>query len=205
MTTPLLLLDVDGVLNALPDEDSDLFARQQWSDGYATSDATGWPITWAPSVIGRLRTWHQQGLVELQWLTTWGHDANHELRLLLGMPQLLVAGTYEDEGQTSTTAALVATKAHASVAPAALDPLTGQWWKYDVVRRLLAEQSDRLIIWVEDELHDPNGPYRAWAATKPNLLAVGPNPRCGLSPEDLSALDQVLTPDYVGGGAHAAP
>ncbi len=33
MTTPTSLLEVDGVLNALPDSGSDLFAWQQRSDG----------------------------------------------------------------------------------------------------------------------------------------------------------------------------
>lgn len=74
--------------------------------------------------------------------------------------------------------------AHASVAPAAPDPLTGRWWKYDVVRKVLCEQPERVIIWVDDELHRPTR-FHAWAEAQEKIIRVGPNPRCGLTDADL--------------------
>ena len=97
VTPPLLLLDVDGVLNALGDDGQLKAAGGDWRQGWATADGTRWPITWSPAVVARLAAWHDQGRLELQWLTTWGHDANDELRDLLGLPRLAVAGTYQDE------------------------------------------------------------------------------------------------------------
>jgi hypothetical protein len=137
-----------------------------------------------------LRDWHERGQVELRWLTTWGHDANDELRLLLGLPALAVAGTYQaagvPSGETTTGAA------HASIAPAAPDPLSGRWWKYDVVSRLLHREPGRRIVWVDDDLHRFNGAFARWAIAQPSITAVAPDPRCGLSPEDLDAIAEVL-------------
>jgi hypothetical protein len=92
---PLVLLDVDGVLNALgrplPPEWDD------WKTGRATAAGGSYEIAWSPSVVRRLLEWHEAGQAELQWLTTWGHDANRSLRQLLDMPELVVAGTYDDD------------------------------------------------------------------------------------------------------------
>ena len=188
---PLLLLDVDGVLNVLARDEADLKQWQDWYGGHAESGGVWWPILWSPAVIDQLRDWHEHGLVELQWLTTWGHDSNGELGKLLGLPTLQIAGTYEDDdisgGVTATAGA-----AHASVAPSAPDPLTGQWWKYDVVRRVLEAEPDRRVIWVDDELYGHDNPFRAWADSQQLLIAVGPDPRRGLSPEDLELIDRSL-------------
>lgn len=101
---PLLLLDVDGVLNAFGGDARDLAAWAEWSAGWATADGRSWHIAFAPAVVSRLVSWQHEGLFELQWLTTWGHDANGELRELLGMPRADVAGTYQDEDEAGAAA-----------------------------------------------------------------------------------------------------
>ena len=187
MTAPLLLLDVDGVLNALGPRTT----GAEWRRGTAEADGARWPITWSPAVVRRLRSWHESGRVEVQWLTTWGHDANRELRALLELPELAVAGTYDDE-DADGAAAPTGTASHAAVAPSAPDPLSGHWWKYDVVRRLVDADPDRLVLWVDDELHEPDGPFRTWAERQPRLHPVGPHPAVGLTEEDLAAIESLL-------------
>ena len=187
--TPLLLLDVDGVLNALAGGDPELWP--EWRLGRATADGRAWPIRWAPGAVERLRGWHEQGRVELQWLTTWGHWANLELRALLDLPLLRVAGTYENEGPFAGSRDDEDVTAHAAVAPAAPDELTGRWWKHDVVRRLRNADPDRLLVWVDDELHGRANPYVDWAE-RHGVLAVGPDPLTGLSPADLDAIEAAL-------------
>lgn len=188
--TPLLLLDVDGVLNALPDSSDDLLVWPDWHSGWATADGSRWHITWSPTVVRQLRDWHESGAVELQWLTTWGHDANGELRELLGLPELAVAGTYDEPEAPRTPT--VSGAAHASVTPAAPDPLTGRWWKYDVVQRVLRHQPGRVIMWVDDELHRPTR-FRTWAEAQERVVPVGPNPRCGLTESDLIHVAAVVS------------
>ena len=180
--TPLVLLDVDGVLNALPDSPNDLMVWSDWESGWAQAEGSRFHITFAPEVIRQLREWHESDAVEIQWLTTWGHDANDELRRLLGLPELVVAGTYDAPTPTATGAA-----SHAEVAPAAPDPLSGRWWKYDVVQRVLREHPGRTVVWIDDELHEDNR-FSRWVASQPDVVAVGPNPRCGLTAADLSRI-----------------
>ena len=188
---PLLLLDVDGVLNALTHPSQEIPAWPEWETGWASAEGRRWPIRFAPAVPARLRQWHEDGLVELQWLTTWGHAANGSLRELLGLPELAVAGTYDDEDVAGGTAEPEAGDAHAAVAPAAPDPLSGRWWKYDVVRRLREQQPDRLLLWVDDELHDRASAFVAWAEQN-GVVAVGPDPLTGLVAEDLDRLEDAL-------------
>lgn len=188
---PLLLLDVDGVLNALGDDDEYATAWPKWCGGYATADGTKWPFTWAPAVIERLRAWHEAGYVEIQWLTTWGQGANGELRELLGLPELVVAGTYDEDDAGAAT--VDGGTSHASTAPAAPDPLSGRWWKYDVVRRVIAERPGRLVIWVDDELHDAASPFARWA-TGHDVIAIGPEGMVGLEPPHLDLIARMTAP-----------
>jgi hypothetical protein len=185
VTRPLVLLDVDGVLNVLSD------SADGWpvlAAGWAVAEGRRYPINWAPDVIDALRRWLDEG-VEVQWLTTWGHDANDSLRHLLGLPELPVAGTYRQEPWGAPEAA---GDSHASVAPAAPDPLTGQWWKYDVVQRLLREHPGRTLIWVDDELHLEGTRFRRWADEHPSVIPIGPDGRYGLTPDHLAQIDELL-------------
>lgn len=58
---PVLLLDVDGVVNAM---------RPPWDDVERTK-CHGLTIRWAPAAVDRLRAMHDAGLVEVRWCTTW--------------------------------------------------------------------------------------------------------------------------------------
>jgi hypothetical protein len=189
---PLLLLDVDGVLNALADE-VDPSTWPSWRQGHATADGTAWPIRWAPDAVARLRSWHESGHLELQWLTTWGHEANLELRALLGLPELAVAGTYDDVDDDAGSIEPDAAGAHAAVAPSAPDELSGRWWKHDVVRRLHHAQPHRRIVWIDDELH-ADSPHRTWAESV-GIVAIRPDPRSGLRPIDLAVVASVIGHD----------
>jgi hypothetical protein len=190
--TPLLLLDVDGVVNALGDE-LDPAVWPDWQAGWAEADGRRFQIRWSPSVARRLRDWHDSAAVELQWLTTWGHDANRELRDLLELPELAVAGTYDEDPDTAGSPDDDGDgTSHASVAPAAPDPLSGHWWKYDVVQRVRRRHPGRLVLWVDDELHRPDLSFRRWADEQADVVAVGPDPACGLSPGDLERVGELL-------------
>jgi hypothetical protein len=63
---PLILLDVDGVLNALCDFGEHEVVWPEWRRGHAASDDTSWPILWTPAVVSRLNSWHDAGRVEIQ-------------------------------------------------------------------------------------------------------------------------------------------
>lgn len=60
---PVLLLDIDGVINGHP-------RRCGW-DGPPRRLKVGMPVYHEPQVIDRLRQLHASGAVEIRWCTTW--------------------------------------------------------------------------------------------------------------------------------------
>lgn len=189
MSRPLVLLDVDGVLNAVPMwGGSD--AWSDWRTGSATAEGRTFPIHWSPSVVAAVRAWHDRA--DVRWLTTWGHSANTSLRHLLDLPELPVAGTY-DEAATGDPGDPDATgPTHASVAPAAPDRLTGRWWKFDVVRRIVRAEPRRRIVWLDDDLAGQSD-VRQWMHAQTDCLLVAPDPGSGLTAGQLAAVDEFLT------------
>ena len=179
---PLVLLDVDGVLNALA---VDHPAWDDWQRGSAKAMGREWPIQWSATVAARVRGWLQ--LADVQWLTTWGHYANDGLHALLGLPQLVVAGYPGDEGATDATAASLA-----GVTAAARDELTGRWWKFDVVRRAVTAEPGRPLVWVDDDLAGQRDLQQWVRDAVPDCLLVTPGSRSGLTVDDLDAVDAFL-------------
>ena len=90
---PLLLLDVDGVLNALGRPPR---GWPEYRTTRAVADGTVWPIAWAPAVVERLNGLAREGRAEVQWLTTWVDDAPADLAPRLGLDDFAVAGRHED-------------------------------------------------------------------------------------------------------------
>lgn len=160
----LLLLDVDGVLNAV--------GGRGLRQGRAVAGGRSWPIRWSPEVVSGVLGWLEQA--DVHWLTTWGHDANGGLRELLGLPHLPVAGT-SGAGTADGPAGT-----HASVTPAAPDALIGRWWKFDVVRDLVGQAPARPLVWVDDDLAGQRGVH-AWMRGHSRSLLVAPDPRTGLT------------------------
>ncbi len=83
---PILLLDVDGVLNAVTDT-----PPKTWGD-WQVSRANGFPIMWSPSMIAALTRIAER--VEVRWLTTWW-DCIERLDFL-GLPTFEVANTRDE-------------------------------------------------------------------------------------------------------------
>ncbi len=179
---PLVLLDVDGVLNALGPPDA---SWPDWQQGRATAAGREWPIRWSPSVVDAVRNWQERA--DVRWLTTWGHDANRGLHALLGLPELPVAGTHHDAAGSPDPEE----PALAAVTPAAPDELTGRWWKFDVVRRLVREQPGRRLVWLDDDLLGVDD-VRAWTRAHADGLLVAPDPRAGLVRAHLDAVERFL-------------
>ncbi len=179
----LILLDVDGVLNALG---RPLPERPSYRSGRAGTGGRSYEIAWAPEVVTRLVALHTSGAAEVRWLTTWGHGANGSLRQLLAMPELDVAGTYDHltaAGEPDREAGSLA-----AVTPAARDGLTGRWWKFDVVASLLAEDPVRRLVWLDDDLAEQDDLAR-WARRQTDALILAPDPLTGLTREDLETVE----------------
>ena len=164
---PVLLLDVDGVLNA---------SRAGWSEapraGWATCAGVRFRMRWSPKLMTRLCALHASNTVEIQWATSWVGETS-QLETLFGLP------TFPDALLTS---AAVAGREITSIADiqaakraAALDVVS----------------ADRRLIWVDDEAFSGNWPPRAFIEADGHLL-IQPKPSRGLRPEDMDRIELFL-------------
>jgi hypothetical protein len=160
--TPVWLLDVDGVLNAVTSE-PDLAVWADYRSGYATARGRRWPITWSPTVVEAVRTAHRSGAAEVLWLTTWEEDANGDLADLLGLPRLPLAGRAD-----RTTD----------------EPARG-WWKLQVARRVHEQDPSRPLLWTDDDLaFDTEA--GTWISSRG--LGISPRTSAGLDAADLDTI-----------------
>ena len=127
---PILLLDVDGVLNA---------ALLDLPAGWRRGTFNGFLLSWDPTVTTRLRGLHEAARVEIQWLTTWAEKADRLLAEPMGLPRGL--RVHAREGFTSTGFA------------GRLRGAAG-WRKLDAARELALSEPGRRIVWIDDDLAD---------------------------------------------------
>jgi hypothetical protein len=165
---PILLLDVDGVLNA---------ALLDLPDGWRRGTFNGFLLSWDPTVTARLRQLHESGRVEIQWLTTWTEKADQLLAEPMGLPRgLRVHGR---EGVAST---------------GFLGRLRGAsgWWKLDAARALADAEPDRRIVWIDDDLADQATDVVEWLEANAHVHVVAPDLFTGLTHEHLDEIEAWL-------------
>ncbi|QKW15475.1 hypothetical protein [Verrucosispora sp. NA02020] len=101
---PILLLDVDGVINA---------SRPGWGGaprtGYAYAQGSEWKMRWAPALVTRIRDLHKAGTVEVRWCTTWCAYAD-QLERLWALPPLGRAFAEDINGHAAAVAKLAAAR-----------------------------------------------------------------------------------------------
>ena len=165
---PVLLLDVDGVLNA---------ALLDLPEGWRRGTFNGFLLSWDPTVTDRLRGLHEAGRVEIQWLTTWTEKADQLLAEPMGLPRGL--RVHAREGFESTGFA------------GRLRGATG-WWKLDAARELAWREPGRRIVWIDDDLADQADDVVEWLAANPHVLVVAPDLFTGLTHEHLDAVEAWL-------------
>ena len=165
---PILLLDVDGVLNA---------ARLDLPEGWRRGTFNGFVLTWDPTVTARLRDLHESGRVEIQWLTTWTTNADRLLAEPMGLPRGLRTHAPDDAAPTGF-----------------LGPLGGRsgWWKLAAAREVAAAEPDRRIVWIDDDLAQQAADTGEWLAAHPHVLVIAPDLFAGLTHEQLDAIEAWL-------------
>jgi hypothetical protein len=162
------------VLNAVTHQ-PDRRAWADWQRGRASADGVSWPICFSATVAVTIRRLHLSGLAEVRWLSTWGRYANGELRELVGLPELAVAGERPVETAVHDTGGTAARTHGDTVAG------HGRWWKLAAAEAVVAAEPTRAIIWADDELRHHLPAARAVVAHTRHLL-VSPPPTVGLTP-----------------------
>ncbi len=160
---PVLMLDIDGVLAPLDDRQEGVTHKRVTTPGWNGT------VIIVVEVIDALRDLIDRHVVDARWLTTWENEARTCFAPAVGLPRLQVY--------------------RASDAP--VD--TGEvWWKTAVVERYLAE-TERRVMWVDDELTTHGGPDLARHGVRLRLLEV--DPLVGLTLHDLATIEAWATTD----------
>ena len=165
---PILLLDVDGVLNAAA-----LDLPQGWQRGIFN----GFVLSWNPTITTRLRDLHDSGRVEIQWLTTWTTDADRLLAEPMGLPRGLTTHAREDAAPTGFLGIFGGASG---------------WWKLAVAREVAEAEPDRRIVWIDDDLAQQAQDTGDWLAAHPHVLVVAPDLFVGLTHEQLDVVEDWL-------------
>ncbi|MGY1709064.1 HAD domain-containing protein [Geodermatophilus sp. SYSU D00758] len=165
---PILLLDVDGVLNAVAPE---------LPAGWRRGRFNGYVLSWDPTVTARLREWHDAARVEIQWLTTWAGDADRLLAEPMGLPRGLRVHARPGVGPTGFAGSVSSASG---------------WWKLDMARAVAEEHPDRRIVWIDDDLAYEAAGTGDWLAANPHVLVVAPDVFAGLTHEHLDAVEEWL-------------
>jgi hypothetical protein len=160
---PLLLLDIDGVLNP--------WAADSCPPGYVEHR---FRIGWRRTRLAWLRPEHGPALrdlaertgAELVWATSWAHDANTMVGAALGLPPLPViefAGPHAD---------------------------TGRDWKYRAVARFAY---GRPLAWLDDDFDlRPDAKASFFAKRDLPTLLTPIDPAVGVTEADLTAVERWL-------------
>ena len=165
---PILLLDVDGVLNAVT-----LDLPEGWQRGIYN----GFVLSWDPTVTARLRELHEAGRVELQWLTTWTENADKLLAGPMGLPRGLKTHGRDDVLPTGFEGELRG--------------ISG-WWKLAAARAVAETEPGRRIVWIDDDLAEQAEDTSEWLAANAQVLVVAPDFLVGLTHERLDAIEAWL-------------
>lgn len=165
LAPPVLLLDVDGVINA---------NRPGWGAAprralvWSASDRQSYPMRWAPALVDRIRSLHAAGVVEARWCSTWCADAD-QLEQLWRLPPLERALTVDPIPRG-----------------AACWPM-----KLAAARAVLAE--DRVLVWTDDEAVPAHGSVYDELTAGGRGLLIAPRPSRGLQPDDLDRIEAFVT------------
>lgn len=164
---PLILLDIDGVVNAAGRK------TRYWKDAktipslealYPDGSSKKFQIMYSPTVVKAINRWSE--IAEIKWLTSWDERADTYFGPALGIKKLGVGRPSEDV------------------------------FKLDAVVDWAKANPDRAIIWIDDQLsnfkceHEMNPVYDEFIFKRKNTVLV--SPVNGLIREHIEFVDRIL-------------
>jgi hypothetical protein len=168
-----LYLDVDGVVCP-----------------FGPTGQTPWGSAWKPAAAGLLEVAYAQELVDglnvlagqpglrCVWLTSWEEMAPHYLCPAIGLdaggwPYLVAESGGSGEN----------------------------WWKLRAIQEDLAESGADALVWIDDQLAF-EAEAQSWARILGRrIMLVSPDPRRGISPDELAAISSFVEGPVFGPGA----
>lgn len=183
---PLILLDIDGVINmhALSKEEQ----TAMWSDSERKPNVNGYNIDYSPSMVKLISSWNLKA--DVQWLTTWDDKANKYLAPALGLPEFPVAREAKEE----------LSKDKAFFKHAEKDPERTIIWIDDELLSWKDESNREIdrpgVNGCKDEEEEEQRQTSIKVFRRPNTLYL--SPKCGLTPAHCDLVQKVLDdPSFV--------
>jgi hypothetical protein len=164
---PLVLLDFDGVFNAL----GILMGMSPWEDGrnhQATMPSGTHGFSYSPTVASFIT--ENSHRAEFRWMSTW-FEETPAYGEAMGMPALDWVGL---EGLS--------------------DEPSAPWWKFVRLVEISGFDPNRRILWIDDEIPaDPQDIIRIWLDEHQDQVRfIRPNDLHGLQQHDLDAISSFL-------------
>lgn len=181
---PVLLLDIDGVLNALSKQaPTHVWKASDWNRArIAAFDGAQYPFLWATPVVEWLTGLHESGDVEIRFHTTWQHDAL-KVAEVLGLPVFKVQDCPEWARACANGSELAADLIRACMPP---------WWKYPAAERVVTDEGRRLI-WIDDDIDYQIGKgARDQLKSIYMLKLVCPNQGTGIIPRHMQVVNEAI-------------
>ena len=160
---PILLLDVDGVINYTG-------SGGAWHDQKEKTKKTmvdGWKIKWSTDVVSKINYWGKD-IADVQWLTSWDDKARLFLAPALGLDEFPLA---RDPIMTKGYAAWLVEQNYPGV------PIC---WVDDEVYWFWCKTDNGLQI------------ESSYWESRPNTLLIQPKEEDGLQPDDLARIESFL-------------
>lgn len=185
----MLLLDIDGVVNAVSEElPRHVWPTLVWERAEYAFNGEKFPLLWARPVVEYLTELDLRERVEIRWHTTWQATAS-EFGALVGLPEFPIAkaGEYMANPSLFAKQQLLARKPN--------------WWKYPAAERVLVEEN-RPLIWIDDDItwKVPRA-YRDAMAGLGRVLIVSPDQTTGLIRKHFRKIEEFLADLEEPGGA----
>lgn len=160
----LLLLDFDGVVNALRYSDSDPVGWGDYERELLHLDGFGFVVCFSPSLVGAINRWERE-LVDAVWLTTWFGSTSEFSKL--GFNEFLAIGPDEGNGVDF-----------------------GEW-KAEVGVNFIEASDYKKVVWVDDDVY-VNGFNLFVERLGKEFLRVNPVDSVGLSPSEVCLIEKFL-------------
>lgn len=162
---PVVLLDVDGVVNALSAHFPSTSFEGTWHKSTCFCDGDPFIITW--STVVRDFLLELDRVAEIRWHTTWQLSA-HRISIALDLPKWEIADAPEFIARHSSD----------------------YWWKHGAAIRVVADEG-RPLIWLDDDLYHFEVEYfKSVRRTVPeaDFCLIKPDSNIGLSKKNLKTI-----------------
>jgi hypothetical protein len=160
-----LYIDVDGVICPFGPE-----GTTPWDSAWHRADAGLLPVAYATELVAGLNALARTDGVRCVWLTSWEDLAPQYLCPAIGVeggawPYLTATG----EGSGNS------------------------WWKLRAIQEDVETTGPEAAVWIDDQLAF-EAEAQSWARLLGRrMLAVSPNPRRGIAPDELAAVRSFLS------------